>query len=263
MEAILPVLNKMQLFSNPSGSKKSLFVSTADVLSLRGTDKTFMSYPIKNNLLSVYSANETEMTSFLENLAPKNKDSVFVGELSASSDEPAKLGQVSQLDTLNNKLRSSGIEILNPKDFANINSRLNILEAQFNSRLAAIALDQALEANEPIELNLEPQSFGKIKVTAMFEKSGLDVRLLSDNNAALSILRSSEAILSQILEQNGVKLANYSAEMSFGGNSNDGSSNQNASQHNKGPLSEELITNDQKRNDENDVDDTHLLDMLA
>jgi flagellar hook-length control protein FliK len=160
-------------------------------------------------------------------------------------------------------LRSSGIEILNPKDFANINSRLNILEAQFNSRLAAIALDQALEANEPIELNLEPQSFGKIKVTAMFEKSGLDVRLLSDNNAALSILRSSEAILSQILEQNGVKLANYSAEMSFGGNSNDGSSNQNASQHNKDPLSEELITNDQKRNDENDVDDTHLLDMLA
>ena len=263
MEAILPVLDKMQLFSNPSGSKKSLFVSTADVLSLRGTDKTFMSYPIKNNLLSVYSANETEMTSFLENLAPKNKDSVFAGELSASSDEPAKLGQVSQLDTLNNKLRSSGIEILNPKDFANINSRLNILEAQFNSRLAAIALDQALEANEPIELNLEPQSFGKIKVTAMFEKSGLDVRLLSDNNAALSILRSSEAILSQILEQNGVKLANYSAEMSFGGNSNDGSSNQNASQHNKGPLSEELITNDQKRNDENDVDDTHLLDMLA
>ena len=263
MEAILPVLDKMQLFSNSSGSKKSLFVSTADVLSLRGTDKTFMSYPIKNNLLSVYSANETEMTSFLENLAPKNKDSVFAGELSASSDEPAKLGQVSQLDTLNNKLRSSGIEILNPKDFANINSRLNILEAQFNSRLAAIALDQALEANEPIELNLEPQSFGKIKVTAMFEKSGLDVRLLSDNNAALSILRSSEAILSQILEQNGVKLANYSAEMSFGGNSNDGSSNQNASQHNKGPLSEELITNDQKRNDENDVDDTHLLDMLA
>ena len=263
MEAISPVLEKMRLFRNASDSKKSLFVSTADVLSLRGTDKTFMSYPIKSNLLSVYSANETAMTSFLENIVPKNKESVLAGELSGSSDEPAKLGQVSQTDTLNNKLRSSGVEMLNPKDSANINSRLNILEAQFNSRLAAIALDQALEASEPIELNLEPQSFGKIKVTAMFEKSGLDVRLLSDNNAALSLLRSSEAILSQILEQNGVKLANYSAEMSFGGNSSDGSSNQNASQHNEGSVSKELITNDQKGNDENDVDDTHLLNMLA
>ena len=263
MEAISPVLDKMQFFRNASGSKKSLFVSTADVLSLRGNDKTLMSYPIKNNLLSVYSANETSMTSFLENIAPKNKEILLAGELSNSSDEQAKLGQVSHTDTLNNKLRSSGIEMLNPKDSANINSRLNILEAQFNSRLAAIALDQALEASEPIELNLEPQSFGKIKVTAMFEKSGLDVRLLSDNNAALSLLRSSEAILSQILEQNGVKLANYSAEMSFGGNSSNGSSNQNASQHNEGSVSKELITNDQKRNDENDVDDTHLLNMLA
>ena len=263
MEAILPVLDKMQFFRNASGSKKSLIVSTADVLSLRGIDKTLMSYPIKNNLLSVYSANETSMTSFLGNIAPKNKESLLAGELSNSSDEQAKLGQVSHTDTLNNKLRSSGIEMLNPKDSANINSRLNILEAQFNSRLAAIALDQALEASEPIELNLEPQSFGKIKVTAMFEKSGLDVRLLSDNNAALSLLRSSEAILSQILEQNGVKLANYSAEMSFGGNSSNGSSNQNASQHKEGSVSKELITNDQKRNDENDVDDTHLLNMLA
>lgn len=263
MEAISPVFDKMRLFHNASGSKKSLFVSTADVLSLRGTDKTFMSYPIKNNLLSIYSANETAMTSFLENIAPKNKVSVLAGELSGSLDEPANLGQVSQPETLNNKFRSSGIEILNPKDSANVSSRLNILEAQFNSRLAAIALDQALEAREPIELNLEPQSFGKIKVTAMFEKSGLDVRLLSDNNAALSILRSSEAILSQILEQNGVKLANYSAEMSFGGNSSNGSSNQNASQHNEGSVSKELITNEQKRNDENDVDDTHLLNMLA
>jgi len=263
MDAISPVLDKMRLFRNTSGSKKSLFVSTADVLSFRAIDKPFMTYPIKNNLLSVYSANETAMTSFLENIAPKNKESVMEGELSRSPDEPAQLGQISQTDTLNNKLRSSGIEMLNPKDSANINSRLNILEAQFNSRLAAIALDQALEASEPIELNLEPQSFGKIKVTAMFEKSGLDVRLLSDNNAALSLLRSSEAILSQILEQNGVKLANYSAEMSFGGNLSDGSSNQNASQHNEGSVSKELITDDQKRNDKNHVDDTHLLNMLA
>jgi flagellar hook-length control protein FliK len=112
-------------------------------------------------------------------------------------------------------------------------------------------------------LFLEPKSFGKLQVNASLETNGLDVKLVAENSATLAILRGSEALLGNITEQHGLKLSNYSVDMSNGQNQGNGDEqgqkNHEADDHinrNNGDNSSNMI---EKSTDT----DNNLLNLIA
>ena len=107
---------------------------------------------------------------------------------------------------------------------------LNLYDAQFSSRLGMLLADQIAKGSENFELQLEPESFGKVRVNVSLESSNVEVKMVAENSAAVMVLKGSENILQNIAEQNGLKLSDYSVDMQNnqnGENTNkkDGSSN--------------------------------------
>ena len=131
---------------------------------------------------------------------------------------------------------------LAPSRFASVLPQhpLSLNDPTFASRLIALALDQALNASEPIEINLDPKSFGKIRVNARLDGSNFEVQLLVENTTTLSVLRSSEGLLSHLSEQNGLRLSQYNVDLGAGGNSgsNQNEGNQGAGDNSRNTSSE-------------------------
>ena len=73
--------------------------------------------------------------------------------------------------------------------------------------------DQIAKGTENFELQLEPESFGKVRVNVSLESSNVEVKMIAENSAAVMALRGSENILQLIAEQNGLKLSEYSVDM--------------------------------------------------
>ena len=67
--------------------------------------------------------------------------------------------------------------------FRTINSiinSLNLYEAQFTSRLGMLLADQISQGNENFELQLEPETFGKVRVNVSLENSNVEVKMIAD-----------------------------------------------------------------------------------
>ena len=90
---------------------------------------------------------------------------------------------------------------------------LSLYDAQFSSRLAMLITDQLINGVENFEIQLEPETFGKMRVNISLENSNVEVKMLAENSAAVSALRGSESILQNIAEQNGLRLSDYSVDM--------------------------------------------------
>ena len=101
-----------------------------------------------------------------------------------------------------------------------INS-LNLYEAQFTSRLGMLLADQLSHGNENFELQLEPESFGKVRINVSLENSNVEIKMIAENSAAVLALRGGELMLQNIAEQHGLKLSDYSVGMQ---NNQDGQS---------------------------------------
>ena len=93
-----------------------------------------------------------------------------------------------------------------------INS-LNVYEAQFTSRLGMLLADQIAQGSENFELQLEPESFGKVRVNVSLENSNIEIKMVAENSAAVLALRGGENMLQTIAEQHGLKLSDYSVDM--------------------------------------------------
>ena len=89
-----------------------------------------------------------------------------------------------------------------------------------------LVVDKVLSGNENFEINLEPESFGKIKVNISMDKQSIDIRMFAETQAAASILRANEDSLLQITSQNGMKLAGFSVGMQSGADQQKQSANQ-------------------------------------
>jgi flagellar hook-length control protein FliK len=140
-----------------------------------------------------------EFSSRVEGLEAKSSSSNFL--------EPPRLQAV------NNPI--DGQTTKNIQNFG-VNSSLNTLnlyEAQFSSRLGMLLADQIAKGSESFELQLEPESFGKVRVNVSLESSNVEVRMVAENSAAVMVLKGSENILQNIAEQNGLKLSDYSVDM--------------------------------------------------
>jgi flagellar hook-length control protein FliK len=73
--------------------------------------------------------------------------------------------------------------------------------------------DQISKGSENFELQLEPESFGKVRVNVSLESSNVEVKMVAENSTAVLVLKGSESILQNIAEQNGLKLSEYSVDM--------------------------------------------------
>ena len=258
--AINALKKKVAAASTSKSTKASMFITTADILSLRVLPSK-INLPIAlNSQLQGFGERGIEFGA--EQALKNTQDSSRAQSTLNSSVSRDMLGA----ETFSANLNSNGMKnpVLLPMQstpgFAN---QLSLLDAQFTSRLAAIAVEQAVNNGESLELFLEPKSFGKLQVNASLETNGLDVKLVAENSATLAILRGSEALLGNITEQHGLKLSNYSVDMSNGqnhGNGNEqGQKNHEANDHinrNNGDDTSNMI---EKSTDT----DNNLLNLIA
>jgi len=138
---------------------------------------------------------------------------------------------------------------------------LNLYEAQFSSRLGMLLADQIAKGSENFELQLEPESFGKVRVNVSLESSNVEVKMVAENSAAVMALRGSESILQVIAEQNGLKLSEYSVDMQNNQNG-DNTNRKDGSDRNKNEVNEVLKETD----DENTItvsENGYNLNLLA
>ena len=258
--AINALKKKVAAASTSKSTKASMFITTADILSLRALpSKINLPFALNSQLQGL---GERGIEFGAEQALKNTQDPSRAQSTLNSSVSRDMLGA----ETFSANLNSNGMKnpVLVPMQstpgFAN---QLSLLDAQFTSRLAAIAVEQAVNNGESLELFLEPKSFGKLQVNASLETNGLDVKLVAENSATLAILRGSEALLGNITEQHGLKLSNYSVDMSNGqnhGNGNEqGQKNHEANDHinrNNGDDTSNMI---EKSTDT----DNNLLNLIA
>ena len=119
------------------------------------------------------------------------------------------------------------------------------------------------QGSENFELQLEPESFGKVRVNVSVDSSQIDVKLTAENSATLAILRASESMLHSISEQNGLKLAEYNVELNNNAQNNEGSNGRKDGKDQKGNLNEGVETMEETLDPLNQDDDVHSLNLIA
>ena len=162
---------------------------------------------------------------------------------------------------------SSRVEQIAPQSQISTNivtpTKLSVLDAQFNSRIATTLLEQAINSKENFDLILEPETFGKVRVNVSLENLQLDVKLTAENSATLAILRASESILQSITEVNGLKLAEYNVELSNNNQNNSGSRQQKENNGEKGSTMSENQSELEDKLDSSNDDGSHKLNLIA
>ena len=208
-------------------TKPALMISTAEVVgykqAMSGPDKYSFDFQwikaigdkLSNNDLG--GLDSRDIRDKLDNTFNRIEAKSVSNNLSDFS-RPASNNQNIQTTSQQNVLLPS----VNPTQ-----NGLSLYDAQFSSRLAMLITDQLINGVENFEIQLEPETFGKMRVNISLENSNVEVKMLAENSAAVSALRGSESILQNIAEQNGLRLSDYSVDMQNNQNG-DNSSRKNA-----------------------------------
>ena len=190
----------------------TLKVSTADVLSYRNIIT-------KDSRLRFNATDRTEKIFLPENVERLGEtvdfstaqNSNFAFERRDTSLEPL-IGNTKSFN-FNNSEVVINRPILQQGATASLTNSLSLYDAQYSSRLGMLLTDNIIKGQENFEIQLEPETFGKVRVNVSMENANLEVKILAENSAAIMALRSSESILQGITEQNGLKLSDYSVDM--------------------------------------------------
>lgn len=241
--------------------KSSYYTSTASIIGLRA-DNSLDNFSFRQSFLNYLRGN-------FEQSQPELSE----GEFDQGISWPTRNMDRVAMDVDQERLSPTRfISYVSDKHLQVVNSSVNttamsqqlsVMDSQFVERLTSVIMEQALANEDLVEFNLEPKSFGKIKVSAQLENNGIDVKLSAENSAAITILRASESLLNSIAEQHGLRLANYSVD-SGGGNSADSGGNQ-SNQNNENRRDE--TTQDDRLSDQRAtkrlVDENRLLNLIA
>lgn len=221
--AVSKVMKGEFKLSESTSTKKNLFSTAADIIDyrkeigslLRDNQVSFKDHSYFETLIT--DANTMKIDSKSTQLKDNDIFQYLAGQESKSN--PALF------DVSSNRLDQFSVK---PQVSSNVLSpqKLNVLDAQFSSRMATSFLEQAINSKENFDLILEPESFGKVRVNVSLESLQLDVKLTAENSATLAILRASESVLQSITEMNGLKLAEYNVELSNNNQNNSGSKDQ-------------------------------------
>ena len=259
--AIRKVLGNHQREHREKPMKASLMVSSAEVVSVRVdaikpvyiNQEVFKFFNVGHENIASSSSLE-ENDKILKRATPtaentENDTSRFIDKQLKPSNNASQPEVIAQ---------STNTSFLN----LNLSRNLSILDAQFASRLAAIAVEQAMTTSEAIELNLEPKSFGKLQINASLDNSGLEIKLTAENSATISILRSTEGLLSSIAEQHGLRLSQYSVDFAQG--ESGGQSRKDHSENMQAGIEKRSLENEElMRTGEVIKDPNRLLNLIA
>ena len=208
--SVTPVLTKIS-------PKVKLLTTTADVLKMRNTAHSVdkKTFPIKN--LPTFAMDQLDSqikmeTGYIDFGSKKDrsentlvKQNIETGNFERFA--VAKLNQNTPSITGNSSLgQHTNLSQTFTPNF------LDLYDVKIGSRLGMMLTEQVLSGKENFEIQLEPKSFGKVRVNVLLENSSIDIKMVAENSAVLSVLRSSR-ILQNIAEQNGLKLSDYSVDM--------------------------------------------------
>ena len=259
--AIRKVIGDHQREHREKPMKASLMVSSADVISLRAdaikpvyiNQEGFKYFNVSRENITSWSSLE-ENDKILKHANPPAENTEH--DTSRFIDKQLKLGNnSSQTEVIT---QSANTSLLN----SYLSRNLSILDAQFASRLAAIAVEQAMTTSEAIELNLEPKSFGKLQINASLDNSGLEIKLTAENSATISILRSTEGLLSSITEQHGLRLSQYSVDFAHG--ESGGQSRKDHSENMQAGVEKRSLENEElMKTGDVTIDSNRLLNLIA
>ena len=241
--------------------KNRLMISTADVVSYRDAinpkEKPIFDFQwlssieneginLEKNVTNVKQGFR-EFGATVETLEAKSPSSNFL--------EPARLQAVSHPTdgTATKNMQNFGLNSM-------VNS-LNLYDAQFSSRLGMLLADQIAKGSENFELQLEPESFGKVRVNVSLESSNVEVKMVAENSAAVMVLKGSENILQNIAEQNGLKLSDYSVDMQNNQNGENANKKDGSSKNqDNGP---EVVKETDDENNNPSSENVYKLNLLA
>ena len=258
--AVSKVMKGEFKLSESTSTKKNLFITAADIIgyrkeigsSLRDNKVSFKDHSYFETLIT--DANTMKINSKSTQLKDNDIFQYLAGQESKSN--PALF------DVSSNRLDQFSVK---PQVSSNVLSpqKLNVLDAQFSSRMATSFLEQAINSKENFDLILEPESFGKVRVNVSLESLHLDVKLTAENSATLAILRASESVLQSITELNGLKLAEYNVELSNNNQNNSGSKDQKENSGEKDvKMSDNRDDLDEQSGSSNN-DSSHSLNLIA
>jgi flagellar hook-length control protein FliK len=241
--------------------KNRLMISTADVVSYRDAinpkEKPIFDFQwlssieneginLEKNVTNVKQGFR-EFGATVETLEAKPPSSNLL--------EPARLQAVSNPTdgTATKNMQNFGLNSM-------VNS-LNLYDAQFSSRLGMLLADQIAKGSENFELQLEPESFGKVRVNVSLESSNVEVKMVAENSAAVMVLKGSENILQNIAEQNGLKLSDYSVDMQNNQNGENANKKDGSSKNqDNGP---EVVKETDDENNNPSSENVYKLNLLA
>ena len=240
-------------------SNKNLYISTTDVIGYRDN---FADASSGKKLLKGISYFDNSFSMFNKTVRNEElgvlKDLDFIPASNTVENKNSPVQLVSY---------SSRVEQIAPQSQISANivtpTKLSVLDAQFNSRIATTLLEQAINSKENFDLILEPETFGKVRVNVSLENLQLDVKLTAENSATLAILRASESILQSITEVNGLKLAEYNVELSNYNQNNSGSRQQKENNGEKGSTMSENQSELEDKLDSSNDDGSHRLNLIA
>ena len=240
-------------------SNKNLYISTTDVIGYRDN---FADASSGKKLLKGISYFDNSFSMFNKTVRNEElgvlKDLDFIPASNTVENKNSPVQLVSY---------SSRVEQIAPQSQISANivtpTKLSVLDAQFNSRIATTLLEQAINSKENFDLILEPETFGKVRVNVSLENLQLDVKLTAENSATLAILRASESILQSITEVNGLKLAEYNVELSNYNQNNSGSRQQKENNGEKGSTMSENQSELEDKLDSSYEDGSHKLNLIA
>jgi len=187
----------------------------------------FLNEGVDENLIEFKNTSKPfNPRSFLEAAEALRMTSVARVQFEAPTGSSARVGLISgegiNLTTPSNEKLSyqiasqTGSLARSSGSAPNLTNNISLYDAQYASKISMLVVDKVLSGNENFEINLEPESFGKIKVNISMDKQSIDIRMFAETQAAASILRANEDSLLQITSQNGMKLAGFSVGMQSG-----------------------------------------------
>jgi sporulation protein YlmC with PRC-barrel domain len=193
--------------------RSRLMVSTADVISYREAINNQDKQIFDLQWLDSYGKSEA---NFDIKILDSKRELGLVGakidkiEVNLSSSNFVELPRL--------QVANSPLDVVSRQSALNFGSTptpnsLNLYDVQFSSRLGMLLADQISKGSENFELQLEPESFGKVRVSVSLESSNVEVKMVAENSTAVMVLKGSESILQNIAEQNGLKLSEYSVDM--------------------------------------------------
>ena len=255
----LPISELLTAFKRKT--KNRLMVSTADVVSYRdalnSNEKTGFDFQWVSAIANKEIFSDQKIVDFNQRVRA-NSTQIETSEAKLSSNS---LTEQARFQTQGNPTDAAAKQNMPTIGQNSAFNSLNLYEAQFSSRLGMLLAEQIAKGSENFELQLEPESFGRVRVNVSLENSNVEVKMVAENSAAVMALRGSEGVLQVITEQNGLKLSEYSVDMQNNQNG-DNTNKKDGSDRNKNEVNEVLKEND----DENTItvsENGYNLNLLA